>query len=102
MAVNTGVSQQAALRSLRNEGVSGGRVDHPLSNSLDKFTTRDWAAAAILLACVLAGVGVNIGRHVQVGDINKGAPELQQDSQYSRDITPISSAIARPAATRWW
>jgi uncharacterized protein len=81
----TGVSKKAALRSLRNEDVAGGRVDHPLWNFLDKFTTRNWAASAICLACVLAGIGVDVGRHVQVGDINKGAPELRQDSQYNWD-----------------
>jgi uncharacterized protein len=81
----TGVSKNAALRSLRNEDVAGGRVDHPLWNFLDKFTTRNWAVGAICLGCVLAGIGVDVGRHVQVGDINKGAPELRQDSQYNRD-----------------
>jgi uncharacterized protein len=81
----TGVSKKAALRSLRNEGVPDGRVDHPLWNFLDKFTSRNWAATAIVLACVLAVIGVGVGRHVQVGDIDKGAPELRQDSLYNRD-----------------
>jgi len=80
----TGVSQKAALRSLRNESATG-RVDHPLWNFLDKFTHKPYAAAAIVAALVLGGIGLAAGRHLQVGDLNQGAPELRQSSQYNRD-----------------
>jgi uncharacterized protein len=82
----TGVSKKAALRSLRDESTSiAGRVDHPLWNFLDKFTTRRYALSAILIAAVLGVAGLYVGRNLQVGDLNKGAPELRQNSQYNKD-----------------
>ncbi len=81
----TGVSKKAALRSLQNGTSSTGRINHPLWNALDKFTTKRYATAAVLSAVVLGGAGLAIGRHVQVGDLNKGAPELRQNSQYNVD-----------------
>jgi predicted RND superfamily exporter protein len=80
----TGVSKKAALRSLRNESATG-RVDHPLWTFLDKFTRKPYATAAIVVALVLGGIGLAAGRHLQVGDLNQGAPELRQSSQYNRD-----------------
>jgi predicted RND superfamily exporter protein len=82
----TGVSKKAAIRSLRDEDSAGGqRVSHPLWDFLDLFTTRRFATIAICVAAVLAVSGFAIGRHVQVGDLDKGAPELRQNSQYNRD-----------------
>ncbi len=87
----TGVSKKAALRSLKNEGSETGRVDHPLWNTLDKFTTRPYAIAAIGVALVMGSVGLYVGRGLQVGDLDKGAPELRQNSQYNRDNAYIIS-----------
>ena len=81
----TGVSKTAAARSLRNEGAAGTRIDHPLWNFLDHFTRKNYAIGAIVVALILGSVGVVVGRHVQVGDISPGAPELRQDSQYNKD-----------------
>ena len=81
----TGVSRKAAARSLRNNGEMENRVDHPLWNFLDHFTRREYATMAIAVAVVLCGVGLVAGRHVQVGDINPGAPELRQTSLYNQD-----------------
>ncbi|GLR65458.1 RND transporter [Acidocella aquatica] len=81
----TGVSKSAAIRSLRNEGTATERVDNWLWNLLDKFTTKRYAILAIALAGVLGVVGLYVGRNVQVGDLNKGAPELRQSSQYNQD-----------------
>ena len=82
----TGVGKAAAIRSLRNETAeSGGRVSHPLWNFFDLFTQRRYAALAIGAAVVLGCVGWAVGRHVAVGDLNPGAPELRSDSQYNRD-----------------
>ena len=82
----TSVSKKAALRSLRNESVgAAGRVDHPVWNFLDKFTTRRYATLAILFAVIVGAVGLYVGRNVQVGDLNQGAPELRQNSQYNKD-----------------
>ncbi|MCB5945644.1 RND family transporter [Acidocella sp. KAb 2-4] len=81
----TGVSKKAAARSLRNEGHPDARIDYPLWNFLDKFTHKEYAVLAIVVAVILGGVGIYVGKNVQVGDIDKGAPELRQDSQYNID-----------------
>jgi predicted RND superfamily exporter protein len=82
----TGVNRQAALRSLHGEAAIGGlRGAHPLWRSLDLFTQRRYAAIAIGAALCLGFVGWAVGRNVQVGDLNQGAPELRQHSQYNLD-----------------
>ena len=86
----TGVSRAAALRSLRSEGAAG-RVKHPLWNFLDHFTRRRWATVALVCAVALGAGGWAIGRHVQVGDLDQGAPELRANSQYNRDNAYILS-----------
>jgi predicted RND superfamily exporter protein len=82
----TGVSKQAASRSLRNESADGhGRVDHPLWNFLDKFTTCRYAIITVIAAVLLGVVGVSVGRHVRIGDLDRGAPELRHNSEYNQD-----------------
>jgi len=82
----TGVSAKAAIRSLRSErSASGVRVDHPVWNFLDRFTTRRYATCAVIVAGILGVTGLYVGRNVQIGDLKKGAPELRQNSQYNRD-----------------
>jgi predicted RND superfamily exporter protein len=82
----TGVSKVAAARSLRNEAsCETGRVAHPVWDFLDRFTTRRYAIFAISVAVALAVVGLYVGRNVQIGDLNKGAPELRQSSKYNQD-----------------
>jgi predicted RND superfamily exporter protein len=82
----TGVSAEAARRSLRNEvTLDDGRVSHPIWNFLDLFTQRRYAAITVIGALCIGVVGLAVGRHVRVGDIHQGAPELRQDSKYNRD-----------------
>ena len=82
----TGVSEKAALRSLRTTPAPDEpRRSHPLWNFLDLFTRRRWAAAAIMAMLVVGAGAWLVGRHVQIGDLNAGAPELRQNSQYNRD-----------------
>jgi len=91
----TGVSRTAAARSLRSETADEtGRVSHPLWNFFDLFTQRRYAIMAISGAVVLGCIGWTVGRHVQVGDLNPGAPELRQDSQYNKDNAFILSHYA--------
>jgi predicted RND superfamily exporter protein len=82
----TGVSQKAARRNLKDESLEGeARLSHPVWDFLDLFTRRRFAAAALLAAIVLGIGGWYIGRNVQVGDLDQGAPELRQNSQYNVD-----------------
>ncbi len=96
----TGVSRRAAIRSLRDETAAGmPRVSHPLWNFLDLFTKRRFAILAIAVAVALGGVGWAVGRGVQVGDINQGAPELRQSSPYNQDNAYILSHYATGSDT---
>lgn len=79
----TGVNKSAAVRSLVTDDSIFSK--HFLWGFLDRFTRRKYAICAIFCAVILAGAGVIVGSHVQVGDINQGAPELRQDSQYNID-----------------
>jgi len=82
----TGVSKSAALRSLREEGDNGGvRRYHPVWSTLDLVTRRNYASAIIIISLFIAVGGWFVGRNVQVGDLNPGAPELRQSSQYNHD-----------------
>jgi hypothetical protein len=92
----TGVSKAAAVRTLRSEQVAhavdtnGGAAaalsKHPLWAFLDLFTQRRFAALAIVVAAALAAGGYAVSRHLQVGDLDPGAPELRADSRYNRDV----------------
>ncbi len=82
----TGVSKQAALRSLESTpGPDAPRQSHPLWNLLDLFTRRNYAIGAVIVMCIIGAGSWAIGRHVQVGDLGSGAPELRADSVYNRD-----------------
>jgi predicted RND superfamily exporter protein len=82
----TGVNRRAALRSLRAEDAAAGQLGaHPLWRFLDLFTQRRYATIAIVAALGLGIAGWAAGRNVQVGDLNQGAPELRQNSQYNLD-----------------
>ncbi len=82
-----GVSPKAAQRSLQAEQAdSAGVARHPLWRLLDRFTTRRWAVAAILVGLALAVFGKGIGTQLQIGDLDPGAPELRADSRYNRDV----------------
>ncbi len=88
----TGVSHKAAVRSVDMQLADiHARVDHPVWNFLDLFTRRNYAIAVLGLAVCLGIGGWIVGRHVQVGDLNPGAPELRQDSQYNQDNRYIIS-----------
>jgi hypothetical protein len=83
----TGISPQAAQRSLKAEqDDSAGMARHPLWRLLDRFTTRRWAIGAVLGGLLLAVFGNQVSNHLQIGDLDPGAPELRADSRYNRDV----------------
>jgi predicted RND superfamily exporter protein len=82
----TGVSGKAAERSLKAEMCDlSGECKHFMWRFLDLFTNRKWAIVAIVLAVVLGTTAFVIRGHLQIGDLDPGAPELRPDSRYNRD-----------------
>jgi predicted RND superfamily exporter protein len=79
-----GVSPTAAARSLRAGAGDDGKK-HPIWSFLDLFTHRGPAGVVIVATMLLTIFGYSVGRHVQIGDLQAGAPEFRQDSQYNRD-----------------
>ncbi|MFP8777303.1 efflux RND transporter permease subunit [Hydrogenophaga sp. RWCD_12] len=87
-----GVSPAAAARSLRAEAADAqGQARHPFWALLDRFTARRWATAAVLVAAVLGAAGYATSRHLQIGDLDPGAPELRAASRYNRDVAFMTS-----------
>ena len=83
----TGVSPKAAQRSLHAEQDDrAGVARHPLWRLLDRFTSRSWAIAAVLVGLLLAVFGNQVSSQLQIGDLDPGAPELRADSRYNRDV----------------
>ena len=81
----TGVSPRAAARSLKSEQLDEAGAKHWLWEFLDLFTQRRWALFSVLLGIAMAAVGYTVSTHLQVGDLDPGAPELRADSRYNRD-----------------
>ncbi|HZZ91291.1 MAG TPA: MMPL family transporter [Usitatibacter sp.] len=91
----TGVGESAARRSLRDENdETRGRGLGRVWRTLDRFTTRRWAAGAIVVAAILAVGGFAVGTHLKIGDLDAGAPELRADSVYNRDNAYITGHYA--------
>ncbi|MGF6789599.1 efflux RND transporter permease subunit [Paraburkholderia tuberum] len=82
-----GVSPSAARRSVRGEqnDARGTSSAGALWNLLDRFTERRWAVGAIVCAAALTVFGWSISQHLQIGDLDSGAPELRPESRYNLD-----------------
>ncbi|GAB3629941.1 RND family transporter [Pandoraea terrae] len=81
----TSVSPRAAQRSLKaSEG------DHPLPRWFGRFTRPRWAAGVLVFTAILTTGGFLTARHLKIGDLDPGAPELRADSQYNRDNTFVT------------
>ncbi|WP_347251111.1 MMPL family transporter [Zoogloea sp.] len=84
----TGVSPEAAQRSLRDEiadGADAGHVKHPFWAFLDLFTRRKWATIAVAVGTAMGIAGLVVSFQLKIGDTDPGAPELRADSRYNRD-----------------
>ncbi|MBI2309129.1 MAG: MMPL family transporter [Rhodocyclales bacterium] len=81
----TGVSPVAAARSLKSEQLDEAGAKHWLWEFLDLFTQRRWALFSVLLGIAMAVAGYAVSTHLQVGDLDPGAPELRADSRYNLD-----------------
>jgi predicted RND superfamily exporter protein len=52
------------------------------------------AAVIVLVSLALFGLGAWQGRHVKIGDLHRGVPELRADSRYNRDSAAITSKFS--------
>ncbi|MES2127166.1 MAG: MMPL family transporter [Pseudomonadota bacterium] len=87
-----GVSARAAARTVHAEDdEEHGRGLGKLWFMLDRFTERKWATGAVLVALALATGGLALSAHLQIGDLDPGAPELRRDSRYNRDNAYITA-----------
>jgi hypothetical protein len=90
-----GVTPRAAARSFQAENFANeGAPKHVVWEMLDVFTQRRYAIIAILIAIGLGIAGTSVARHLQVGDLDPGAPELRPHSQYNQDNAYLVSHYA--------
>jgi uncharacterized protein len=91
----TGVSAKAAEHSLKEEREeTRGKGLGRMWLFLDRFTTRPYAIAAIAVSAVLAAGGFMVSQHLQIGDLDPGAPELRKESRYNQDTAYITGHYA--------
>lgn len=105
----TGVNAKAAARSLGRQDTRQNNTaqsdpdrmksSHFLWRFLDLFTRRRYAGAVLFVACGLGLFGWYAGRNVQVGDLQKGAPEFRANSLYNTDAAYIDSHYATGSDT---
>ncbi|WP_218276248.1 RND family transporter [Pseudomonas sp. BBP2017] len=95
-----GVGRKAAERALR---IDSRAAEHrgfgKLWDLLDRFTTRKWATATLLVAAVLGAGGFALSLQLKIGDLDSGAPELHADSRYNRDNAYITGHYALSSDT---
>ncbi|MDH4874455.1 MMPL family transporter [Pseudomonas sp. BN515] len=89
----TGVNPRAAARALEQEKAALG-APKGFWRFLDHFTRRRWAAGAIGVAVMLAVGGAVVATHLQIGDLDAGAPELRADSTYNLDNAYLTARYA--------
>lgn len=92
-----GVSRAAAARSIRAETAgleARRRGGDAVWTWLGRFTRRPAAIAAIAASLLLATAGLALRSHLQVGDLDPGAPELRADSRYNRDNAYLAAHYA--------
>jgi len=86
-----GVSANAAQRSLRAERPEiNARGLGRLWSLLERFTQRRWALWAVGACVALAVLGHAVSLHLQIGDLDAGAPELRPGSRYNLDDAYIN------------
>lgn len=88
----TGISPAAARRHIAQQQQTIDKLGiSRLWSTLDRFTEKRWAIAAILMAVALTTLALVERTKLQVGDLDAGAPELRPDSRYNLDNAFITS-----------
>ena len=88
-----GVNEKSARRSVLDLSHTESGLS-PLQNVrgvLTSLTSRRRASVAVLLAIGMSAFGLWVGRDVQFGDLNAGAPELRPESRYNRDTAFVTN-----------
>jgi predicted RND superfamily exporter protein len=83
----TGVGKTCAERA--SHGAKSIEDMHLLWRFLLSFTKKGPATAAILIAIAMAIGGFYVSKDLQIGDLDKGAPELRADSRYNQDVAYV-------------
>jgi predicted RND superfamily exporter protein len=88
----TGVCQKAVNKA----DMSGATIDnaHWSILFLLKFTERKYAVRALVFGAILGLVGIWGTSQIQVGALDKGAPELRAESRYNQDMEFIVDAYS--------
>ncbi|HDZ57818.1 MAG TPA: RND family transporter [Pseudomonas xinjiangensis] len=88
-----GVSQKAASRNMQSaEERAAARTPLLMARlGLISLTSRRRASWTVLGAFVLLCIGLIVGRNVEFGDLNPGAPELRAESRYNQDVSFVTA-----------
>lgn len=73
---------EAGLRRVEQQEKS----KHTVSHALSRLTEKKVAAIVTVVAAVILGAGMWRASDIQIGDLDKGAPELRPDSRYNKDV----------------
>jgi hypothetical protein len=65
-----------------------------LWEKLGPIASRRTAWIPIVVGLVLLAFGISQARHLHIGDLGKGVPELQPDARYNQDVEMITSHFA--------
>jgi predicted RND superfamily exporter protein len=80
-----GVGPQAIARANAAQRGEGSRGFDRVFAALARFVEPRRALIAVVASALLVGGGWLVGRHLKIGDLDPGAPELRADSRYNRD-----------------
>ncbi len=80
-----GVGPQAIARANAAQRSEGSRGFDRLFAALARFVEPRRALVAVVASALLVGGGWLVSRHLKIGDLDPGAPELRADSRYNRD-----------------
>lgn len=62
-----------------------------MAKRISALADRGWGVAALLVTLVIVGSAFYLKRDLQIGDLDRGAPELRENSRYNRDNTFIAA-----------
>ncbi|MGK8705412.1 efflux RND transporter permease subunit [Metapseudomonas otitidis] len=81
-----GISKKAIQRSKKDA-----TREHPFWRLLSNFAHPTVAPISVVIAIMAFGGGLWYGKHLKIGDLDQGAPELRPDSRYNKDNNFIIS-----------